>query len=152
MYGYFGKEGRIKMWLWTSVCVCLCADIHRPICVCVYLRVAHMSLCHFMYLQHAYVRKCVPVSGMNLHQCICEGKCVCVCVCVCVLGVHDKFFSIQSWEMPNISPAKGRKGFHRTALARARPHQVPPALTGPAPASPAPSLQPRPRSQGLTRS
>lgn len=39
--------------------VCVCADTHVPVCVCVYLRFACMSLCHFMYMCHAYV--CVNV-------------------------------------------------------------------------------------------
>ena len=39
--------------------ISLCADTHMSVCVCVYLRVACMSLCHFMYMCHAYV--CVNV-------------------------------------------------------------------------------------------
>ena len=89
----------------------------------------YVSMSFYVPATRLCLHKCVPVSGMNLHQCICEGKCV--CVCVCVLGGHDKFFSIQSWEMPNISLAKGRKGFHRTAPASARPHRLPPALASP---------------------
>ena len=61
---------------------------------------------------------------------------------MCVLGVHAKFFAVQGWEMPDISLAKGSKGFCRPG----RPHPPPPGQPSLAPPClPSPSLRPWPR-------